>query len=332
MREKALRVHMLERPSADDLRVLREALEPRVVLTTGAVEESEGDFEVLVAGFVRHEDLAASERLHTLLVPWAGVPRKTREVLAAFGHLAVVNIHHNAAAVAEMALSLLLAASKRTLVADRQLRKGDWTMRFSGGHEALLLEGKTALVLGYGAIGRRVARLCVALGMRVWATRRRGVGPQGEREGEVMVYPATQLDALLGEANALLICLPLTAQTQGLIGARELALLPVGSVLVNVGRGAIVEEEALYDALVRGHLFGAGLDVWNQYPKDEASRTHTPPSRFDFGALEQVVMSPHRADRCDQNERLRMLHLARVLNQMARGEEVATRVDLARGY
>jgi phosphoglycerate dehydrogenase-like enzyme len=117
-----------------------------------------------------------------------------------------------------------------------------------------------------------------------------------------------------------------------LIGERELALLPPDAVLVNVGRGPIVDEAALYHALHEGTLHAAGLDVWYNYPADEASRSHTPPSAYPFHELDNVVMSPHRAGGSDESEMRRMTHLAALLNAAARGDEMPNRVDLQAGY
>lgn len=128
-----------------------------------------------------------------------------------------------------------------------------------------------------------------------------------------------------------MICLPLTDETKGLIGADELAQLAPGAVLVNTGRGPIVDERALFDALRAGRL-RAGLDVWYRYPEDEAARAGTPPATLPFHELDNIVMSPHRAGLCAETERLRAVFLAEMLNAGARGEPMPGRVDLDAGY
>ncbi|MEA3337035.1 MAG: NAD(P)-dependent oxidoreductase [Chloroflexota bacterium] len=127
---------------------------------------------------------------------------------------------------------------------------------------------------------------------------------------------------------------PLTDETKGLVGADELDLLPDGAILINVGRAAIVDEEAFYNAIVAGKLRAAGSDVWYNYPDSRESRTNTPPSRFPFNELDNMVMSPHRgaAFGSPYTERMRMLHLAQLFNAANRGETIPNRVDLARGY
>jgi phosphoglycerate dehydrogenase-like enzyme len=324
-----LRVHLLSPPDPESLALLHELLDPGVELTTGAELPEPAAYEVLVAGRPQRRHVTASPQLRVVIIPWAGLPEETRVLLEAFPGLAVHNLHYNTTPVAEMAFALLLAAAKRIVPMDRALRRHDWTPRYAPVPSALL-EGKTALILGYGSIGQRVARLCKAAGMHVIGIRRDLQAPSAEPAHEL--YPPEDLRRLLPRANALLICLPHTPETDGLIGAPELALLPPDALLVNIGRGPIVEQAALYHALRDGRLYGAGLDVWYNYPPDASARPHTPPADYPFHELDNVVLSPHRAGAMFEKEKERMRHLARLLNAAARGEPMPNRVDLERGY
>ena len=268
-------------------------------------------YDVLVEG-VPERALAAG--CSVIVIPWAGVPRKTRELAVELG-VPLYKLHHNAAPTAEMAMALLLAAAKRIVPYDRALRKGDWRPRYGEMHNTLLL-GKTAVVLGHGAIGRRVAAACEGFGMEVLGVRRRD---------------GTTLEEVLPRADALMICLPWTNETEGLIGAAELALLPDGALLVNVARGPVVGEQALYDALRSGRI-AAGLDVWYDYPKEQEDRADQPPSSLPFHELDNVVMSPHHGGLTDGIDVMRAQHLAELLNALARGEDPDSRVDPVRGY
>jgi len=247
-----------------------------------------------------------------------------------FPAVSVHNLHHNAGPVAELALMLLLAAAKFALRYDSALRRSDWSPRYDRPAPTILLEDRTALILGYGAIGRRVAAACRAVGMTTLATRRRLGAPTIEEGTEI--YPASALHDLLPRADALIICLPHTPDTDGLIGAAELALLPEPAVLVNIGRGRIVDEKALYEALRDSRLAAAGLDVWYSYPPDEESRAKWQPSAYPFHELDTVIMSPHRGGATDETARLRMTALAEMLNDAAEGREIDNRVDLDAGY
>jgi phosphoglycerate dehydrogenase-like enzyme len=322
-------VHLLATPDAADLDLLESILDPAIRVTVGSELPDPPAFEVLVAGRPSRDQLAASRVLGWLVVPYAGIPPETSKLLADFPRIRVHNLHHNSPAAAEMAIGLLLAAAKMLIPMDTALRKGRWSGR-GRDNPSVLLAGKTALVVGYGSIGRRVASACRALGMEVVATRRRGDGAR--REDGAEVRPAAELPALLPRATALIVTVPLTAETRGLIGDRELSLLPRGAVLVNVSRGPVVDERALYDALATGRLHSAGIDVWYRYPGRDGDPDDTPPSTLPFHELPNVVMSPHRGGWLHEVEAHRMRHLAAVLNAIARGEEPPHAVDLAAGY
>lgn len=326
----ALPVHLVHAPPPAALRALRGRLDPRVALSLGEGPVP-ADARVLVTGRPTREQLEASPRLHTLIVPYAGIPAETRKLLLEDRpDLIVYNLHHNAGAAAELAMALMLAASKTLIPVDRRFRQHDWRSRYDGA-PTLLLEGKTAVVLGLGAIGTRVAAACRGLGMRVVAVRRR---PAPIRPDDIEQRPPGDLHRTLPMADVLFVTLPLTPATAGMIGEAELGLLPRTCVLVNVARGAIVDEQALYEALRHERIAAAGIDAWYVYPRTEADRTSTPPSRFPFHELDNVVMSPHRggAFRVDELEQRRMHDLAESLNAIARGEPAPHRVDLEAGY
>jgi phosphoglycerate dehydrogenase-like enzyme len=324
-----LRVHLLNRPDDAALRTLQSLLDARISLTLGQDIPTPADYHVLVGGRPARTHLEASPVLERLIIPFAGLPADTRALLLDYPHIAVHNLHHNAALTAEMAMALLLAAAKFVVPYDRALRAHDWTPRYQP-NPSILLEGKTALILGFGAIGKRVARACWGLGMEVLAVRREM--REEALEFPIEIHTSAALPDLLPRANALVIALPATPATDGLIGARELALMPRHGILVNIGRGAIVDQRALFEALKAGGLAAAGLDVWYNYPADEAGRAHTPPADHPFHQLDNVVMSPHRAGHSEETETLRMQALAALLNAAARGETVPNRVNVEAGY
>jgi phosphoglycerate dehydrogenase-like enzyme len=214
---------------------------------------------------------------------------------------------------------------------DAALRRGDWRPRYEP-DQAVILQGKRALVLGYGAVGRRIAAICRGMGMRVSAIRRR---PEAREAGCLdEVHGSEALSALLPGADALLIALPLTDSTSGLLGEREIGLLPRRTIVVNVGRGRVVDERALYEALASRSIRAAGIDVWYQYPKSEDERARTPPSEFPFHELPNVVMSPHRAGAFGvaDLEAARVEAIADAVNAAARGDAIPSPVNVAEGY
>ena len=269
----------LMHPSDDDelpfLEAARASLSSDVNLTWGnELTVAPRDVNVFIKRLPTDEELDAWSTLKMVLIPFAGPTEKTQALLRARPHLSLHNAHYNATSTAEMAIALLLATAKTLVVRDQAFRKeseaGDamWTPGFMEPSDAPptpVLAGRVALVLGYGASGARVAQALAAMGMEVLACRRR-TSATPVRDGVATVYGIGSLADLLPRASVLVLCLPGTKETSGLIGAHELARLPRGALLVNVGRGAVVDEAALYASLTSGHLAGAGLDVWWNYP------------------------------------------------------------------
>jgi len=323
-----LHVHIKDEPERLD--ELLSLLDDNVRVTVGFEHPERASCDVLVAGIPEEETVEGNESLRAIIIPWAGVPNRTRALMRQHQDVSVHNLHHNALQVAEIAMALLLAAAKWVVPLDASLRADDWSPRY-GNTPIVLLRGKRALILGAGAIGCHIAEMSEGMGMRptlVGRTARRAAG------GEPEVRPVSELPELLPTADVLFVTLPLTDETRDIIGAAELALTPDQCILVNVGRGPVVEEVALYDALRDGTLHAAGLDVWYTYPTDEPSRRATSPSECPFRELPNVVMSPHRAGapNTPETESLRMRALAELLNAAARGEEMPNRVDLELGY
>jgi phosphoglycerate dehydrogenase-like enzyme len=273
------------------------------------------------------EELLDGERLERVVVPYAGLGARLRGYLLSRPHLRAHNSHFNDAMVAQHVVALLLAVANRVVWNDAALRRGDWgpPERTTPGR-GVFLRGKRALLLGYGSIARAAAPALRALGLELVAFRRRpapgGEVPQVGRDG--------LLEALAG-ADVVLCTLPLTDETRGLIGERELAALKETAILVNVGRGAVIDEEALYRTLAEGRVFGAGLDVWWVYPRGEEERSATPPSRFPFADLPNVVMTPHSANDLMGWRTAAARDVLDTVAALTRGEE-RNLVDVAAGY
>jgi D-3-phosphoglycerate dehydrogenase len=180
--------------------------------------------------------------------------------------------------VAEHALALMFAAARRVAWTTAQLRAGRWHSK-----DNVFLQGKMLGVVGAGSIGQRMIQLGRAIGMQVQAWTYR---PDAQRAKELGVE-FVDLDDLLRTSHVVSIHVKLTEQSRGLIGRRELALMPPGAILVNTARGAIVNADALTASLQNGHLAGAGLDVFDVEPL---------PLDSPILNCEQVVLTPHSAD------------------------------------
>jgi phosphoglycerate dehydrogenase-like enzyme len=323
-------VHITSEPDDKIRQEFLQLLNSKIEVTWGSRIDPQNGYEILIAGRPSTSDLDQMPGLKSVIVPFAGIPLATRDLIRDHPQIALHNLHHNATATAEIGLALLLSAAKFIVPFDQKLRQGNWTPRYEPS-PAILLHGKSILILGFGSIGQIIGHVCLALGMQVSAIRRSLNSPIVESSG-VQLFPPSFLPAILPKTNVLMVCLPLTSETENLIDASALELLPGGSILINIGRGLIVSESALYDNLKNGHLAAAGLDVWYQYPDSVESRSKTNPSHLPFDQFDNLVLSPHRGGATRDTEHLRYLELARLLNLRAEGNPMPNRVNLDHGY
>jgi D-3-phosphoglycerate dehydrogenase / 2-oxoglutarate reductase len=188
----------------------------------------------------------------------------------------------NATAVAEHTLYFMLALAKQGLRYDRATRAGQWAVRNS--LDAVDLMGRRVLVMGFGRIGREVARRCAAFGMQVMVYDPYVQANVIEAAGDYRSVPDFQ--AALPQTDVLTVHMPLGADSRSLIGSAELDALPAHAFVINAARGGIVDEAALHDALTSNQIAGAALDVFDQEP---------PPDDHPLFALDNVILSPHSA-------------------------------------
>jgi phosphoglycerate dehydrogenase-like enzyme len=208
----------------------------------------------------------------------------------------------NAFAVAEHALTLMLAVARKITILDAEMRKGRWPREM-----LTQLLGKTLGVFGMGAIGARVAALGRGIGMRVL-----GWSAQGDdaRIREVGARPAMK-EEILRTADVLSLHVRLTPETRAFIGRKELALMKPTAILVNTGRGALVDRDALIAALRERRIMGAGLDVFHQEPL---------PPDDPVLSLPNVVCSPHNAGQTPEVIREGLLAAVENIENFFRGK------------
>lgn len=229
----------------------------------------------------------------------------------------VCNCYGHAEGTAEyVMLAILLWCHVHFLPGAKSFREeGSW--RYSGRVNGPINEelyGKTVGIVGLGAIGRAVAERAKGFGTRVLGCNRslREVAHVDRQ------YPLADIDAFLGECDFVVVAAALAPQTEGLIEARRFAAMKRSAVLVNVGRGAIVDEDALYAALKEKRIRGATLDVWYAYP----SKDHlgVAPSKHPFRELDNVWMTPHTSAWTTGMVQRRWSEIADNLDRLARGE------------
>ena len=272
------------------------------------------DVDVLVTMAFTHEMGGAARRLKLVQVPGAGLDRIDRGALPPGAALA--NAYGHEVGIAEWVMGALLALTRQFGPLDAALRRGVWESQWAVGVDPPRpwpeLAGKTLGILGYGRIGRCLARRAGAFDMTVLAVRRSRVV-----DDLVTMYAPEALDDVLTRADAVVITLPLTPATRGLLGARELALMKPTALLLNPARAEIVDEDALYEALASRRIAGAALDVWYRYP---AAAGPAAPARRPFHDLPTVLMTPHVSGWTEGMLTARAKVIADNVDRIARGE------------
>jgi phosphoglycerate dehydrogenase-like enzyme len=226
------------------------------------------------------------------------------------------NVFGHEEPIAEYVMMTMLALTHRLFHSVLSFRAGSWEAGLQGGgtrHGELL--GKTIGIVGYGRIGRELAHRAAPFGVRLLAANRSPAADAGPVE---RVYPLAELDRMLPECDVVVIAAALAPETKGLFDARRVALLKPGALLINIARGEIIDEEALYAALRNGRLGGAAIDVWWRYPT--AAEPQPRPSRFPFHELPNALITPHCATFTEGTAERRFDAIAGNIDRFIRGE------------
>lgn len=238
-------------------------------------------FDAVILGGLDMPRERIAQASNLKMITSRGVGLDSVDLPAATEHGVIVcnNPGANTRAVSEYTISAMLAVRRGLLQADRDMRNGTWEKYGYMGSE---VEGQVMGVLGYGAIGRLVSELAQGLGMTGLAYDPY-VDDTALAEG---VDPAESVIELFAKSDAVGIHAPLTNETRGLVGSEELRALGEDGILVNAARGAIVDEEALVEALREDVIWGAGIDVFHEEPA---------PTDHPLFELDNVIVSPHMA-------------------------------------
>jgi glyoxylate reductase/D-3-phosphoglycerate dehydrogenase len=284
--------------------VLRRNMPPDfelVTLSNGPIEESLPTLEFLIAGKVTSGMLAQAPKLRFIQAPGAGSDGIDLEAAAARGIPVATTTCGIADEVAELTFALMLAAARRVVELDRELRKGNWLM-WDRRLVSRTITGRTLGIVGMGRIGREVAFRAQSFKMDIVYS-----DPQPNAE-----YFRLPLEELLASSDIVSLHVPLNATTRRLIDRKQIARMKPGAILINTSRGEVVDEQALSEALLDGRLAGAGLDVFDPEP---------PLARSPLLKMDNVVLTPHVGTGTLDSTKLRARAYVRNIQRFVAGEE-----------
>lgn len=246
---------------------------------------------VIITGRITEDEIRSAQNLKIIFVPFTGLNHfplkfiKERNIL-------ISNTHAQSKYVAEKAVALALALLGRVVEYHNGLKKGNWFRLFDANDTWQSIRGKTCGILGYGSIGKNIAKILSAFECRIIGFKKH-LGTRDISEYTYADEITDNLTEVLDKSEIIFICLPLNNETKGLLSGKALINLQ-GKYLINVARGEIISENALFSALKEGTLAGAALDVWYNYPgKNQEGPVF--PSNKPIYELPNVVISPHKS-------------------------------------
>lgn len=306
-------------------------IEPKEFNEEGVLEKiSEAD--AVLGGMFSESVLEAASHVKLFQIPWTGVDNIDFSLLSKHGIDTVCNSHSNAFVVAEYAVALYFSVAKKIPYHDRQLRQGDWNRISPDGNEvspfSSSLTNQKVVLLGYGAVNKSIHQLLSGFKPKVKIVNRSGKLAEDAIDCELYSYD--KLEEALSDANVVFVAIPLTAETKGLFNKVCFNAMNQKSVLINVARGSVIDEESLYSSLHSQSIYGAGIDTWYNYPKSPREQTF-PSENFPFHELNNLVLSPHRAGYVDSG----FPHLddaIQNLNNLQAGAPLINRISVEHRY
>lgn len=211
-------------------------------------------------------------------------------------NILLCNSHTHSKIIAEYGFALLFSIAKELITNDHLLREGNWDYTL---HPAITLFGKRILFLGYGNIAKMFKKMCEPLEMDFIALKR----TKDCDDPGVKIFTSEEKLVAIKQADIIINCLPLTKNTINFLDVDEFNAMKPSVIIVNVGRGITINEEALFNALKNKKIRGAAIDVWYNYPEVRGGDKQKPfpcyPSKFPFQELKNVIMTAHRAWQSD---------------------------------
>jgi D-2-hydroxyacid dehydrogenase (NADP+) len=280
------------------------------------------DAHIFVGASLRPEQFAHAKQLKWIHSTAAGVSQLMYPELRNSGVIVTNPSGIFSPPMAEHTMGMILALARNFPDTVRFQDAAKWAQQDLWDKPQHLSEvnGSLLLIVGYGSIGRELAKRAQAFGMRIWGVTRSGKGDTTHAE---RIQPASELHQALPHADYIVIAAPDTPETKHLIGAEQIARMKRGARLINIGRGSLLDEAALMAALQSGQLSGAALDVTTPEPLPSDSALWKAPNLF---------ITPHTSGVSDRLWQRETELLLRLLDEWFAGKELSNCVDLSRGY
>ena len=283
--------------------------------------------DIIIGGVVSEKTIQIAKNLKLIIVPFAGVDHLPFQLLRTRG-IQAANSHGNANSVAERSLAMILAFYGKIVDYHNDLKSGHWHgfwVKKGLDDTWESIRGKTCSIIGAGSIGKSLARILKPFDIRITAYKRKLSAALPENFDEI-VY---DIDEAIARSEIIVLTLPSTAETKGIINSERLKKMS-GKVIINVGRGDLLDEKALYHALDSGILKGAAIDCWFQYPQN--GETFGYPSDLPIHNLPNVILSPHVAGFTSAASEDNILQAINNLQAFLLHQKMISPVDLLSGY
>ncbi|MEE9321729.1 MAG: 2-hydroxyacid dehydrogenase [Granulosicoccus sp.] len=333
-----MKVLLTKKLLAEDREYLRERIDSGIDIVEPVSWDEQGviasmvGVDVLLGGLLTEVIYQSARDVNFFQIPWTGIDNLDFDLIQKYD-VTVCNSHSSARVVAEHAVALMLASARKIPYHDRLLRAGKWNRVNAGGNAVTPFSrnifGSRVLLLGFGGIGQAIARMLAGFSCRINVVNSTGEKPDLDIEIDT-VYPTSQLALAVENADWVFVVMPLTETTNNLVDTAVFESMKAECTLINVSRGAIVDESALFAALSTKSIAGAAIDTWYTYPS-VSSPESAPSSNFNFAKLDNIVMSPHRAGYATGG----FPHLddvAKNLNRAKAGKPLINRISATKGY
>ncbi len=285
--------------------------------------------EIILGVPLKIEVLTLMKSLRFIQIPWTGIENVEVEKIKKIG-IDIHNSHSNTDVVAEFGIAMMFSLLKKIPLHDKYLRKENWLRPIENSKEfypPVVINGKTVTIVGFGSIGKKIATFLKPFYVKIIAIK--NDIKQNEQDQDVELLNKKDIHKGLQKGEIIFVTVPLTAETTNLISSKEFQIMGKNTFLINISRGKVINERALFNSLNNKNIAGAAIDTWYNYPVRGTNIAK--PSKYDFASLDNVILSPHRAGIAEGL----MPHLNDVienLNRYAKGQPLINKINLTRNY